>query len=310
MDISKGIEIAKNGSALISWLREKGLFPEPVHEEQIAQKQLIERIIEAHFSPFVEAALISNSQRILREKCNQDAIIEIALKELDEAQLPQDGKRPSDDWMSRLLDEAKHVSDEDLRFTWAKLLAGEIECPGSVPIRALHIMSEMTKEYAKAFQEICNCLVWFFYQKEEGKIDSDFVGLAVYSSDYVLEEQGVDLGTVNELEMMGLITPYDIRGKKLDWKHVKNSRIHMYCSGESATIKKWDEEQLKIPSTQLTSVGLSIAKLLLPVKNRNYFDASVAALKKNGLVFAEAPEVSISITQPGAYQLSKIFFHD
>ena len=56
----------------------------------------------------------------------------------------------------RWISEASNVSDETLQDLWARLLAGELESPGSVSNDTMSIARDLTKERAEEFQTLCS----------------------------------------------------------------------------------------------------------------------------------------------------------
>ena len=56
----------------------------------------------------------------------------------------------------RWISEASNVSDETLQNLWARLLAGELESPGSVSNDTMSIARDLNKERAEEFQRLCS----------------------------------------------------------------------------------------------------------------------------------------------------------
>ncbi len=56
----------------------------------------------------------------------------------------------------RWIFEASNVSDETLQDLWARLLAGELESPGSVSNDTMSIARDMNKQRAEEFQALCS----------------------------------------------------------------------------------------------------------------------------------------------------------
>ena len=56
----------------------------------------------------------------------------------------------------RWVSEASNVSDETLQDLWARLLAGELESPGSVSNDTMSIARDLKKERAEEFQTLCS----------------------------------------------------------------------------------------------------------------------------------------------------------
>ena len=58
--------------------------------------------------------------------------------------------------------EASNVSDETLQDLWARLLAGELESPGSVSNDTMSIARDLNKERAEEFQTLCSATLCHF----------------------------------------------------------------------------------------------------------------------------------------------------
>ena len=59
----------------------------------------------------------------------------------------------------RWIMEASNVSDETLQNLWARLLAGELESPGSVSNDAMSIARDLNKQRAEEFQTYCSAVL-------------------------------------------------------------------------------------------------------------------------------------------------------
>ena len=62
----------------------------------------------------------------------------------------------SPEFRHRWISEASNVSDETLQDLWARLLAGELESPGSVSNDTMSIARDLSKERAGEFQTLCS----------------------------------------------------------------------------------------------------------------------------------------------------------
>ena len=60
----------------------------------------------------------------------------------------------------RWISEASNVSDETLQDLWARLLAGELESPGSVSNDTMSIARDLNKERAGEFQILCSAALY------------------------------------------------------------------------------------------------------------------------------------------------------
>ena len=61
----------------------------------------------------------------------------------------------------RWITEASNVSDETLQGLWARLLAGELESPGSVSNDTMSIARDLNKERAEDFQALCSAALCY-----------------------------------------------------------------------------------------------------------------------------------------------------
>ena len=61
----------------------------------------------------------------------------------------------------RWVTEASNVSDETLQGLWARLLAGELESPGSVSNDTMSIARDLKKERAEEFQTLCSATLCY-----------------------------------------------------------------------------------------------------------------------------------------------------
>lgn len=62
-------------------------------------------------------------------------------------------RAPDHDWTARFFGYVQDVSSADIRRIWAKILAGEVQCPGSVSLRTLSILRNMSRREAELFTE-------------------------------------------------------------------------------------------------------------------------------------------------------------
>ena len=68
---------------------------------------------------------------------------------------------PDPDWTSRFFSDAQDVSSEGMQALWAKILAGEVERPGSTSIRTLGIMKDLDRSIAVGFRRLCTLSLTF-----------------------------------------------------------------------------------------------------------------------------------------------------
>lgn len=65
-------------------------------------------------------------------------------------------EKVSKDWLLLHYDKASKYSDEQIQYLWAKILAGELNDPGSFSTRTLAIVEQLTKETAEIFNNLAS----------------------------------------------------------------------------------------------------------------------------------------------------------
>lgn len=130
----------------------------------------------------------------------QQAAIELA----DVEEVPD--QEPDHDWTARFFNEVQDVSSEEAQTLWAKVLAGEVERPGSTSVRTLDVLRNLDRPTALLFRQLC-CLSISVVVQEAGKV---FGARAPYPAKYddgnPLRQYGVDFNAFQVLNEYGLLT--------------------------------------------------------------------------------------------------------
>ena len=74
---------------------------------------------------------------------NTRSVVEDAADELGDKEVSN--HEPDHDWTARFFNDIQDVSSEEMQSLWAKVLAGEVEKPGSTSIQTLSILKILTK---------------------------------------------------------------------------------------------------------------------------------------------------------------------
>lgn len=179
--MGEALEIAKAlvepGTKLMELVgRAVGTMYAPHHERKMADaeayriKTISEAVKESSFLPVTynkdgisisaedanelyQRAEMREQYQKIQEQRNIENVIEHARCEMIDAPCVENTP-VDDDWINRLLKNAKEVNSETMQFIWGKILAGEVSKPGSFSLRTLEVIRNLSKEEAKAFQEI------------------------------------------------------------------------------------------------------------------------------------------------------------
>ena len=89
-----------------------------------------------------------------KRQSNIISVLNEAAEELGDKEV-QDHE-PDHDWTARFFNEVQDVSSDEMRTIWAKILAGEVERPGSTSARTLTILKNLDRKPARLFNTLCS----------------------------------------------------------------------------------------------------------------------------------------------------------
>lgn len=215
-----------------------------------AESYLIEQIKkDDEMPPLAKAASISRARKLIREYNNQNDILEIASEFIGEHSHPE---AVDDDWLDSFFDRAKNVSREDMKIIWGKVLAGEINTPGSVSKSLIHILSIIDYESAHSFQSVIKFSL----------LINDHMRVALFTRKYpeVYEKYGLRESQLINLETLGLINldmfiGYVLKGEA---ERVYNVSYHDF----NVLVKVKAKEDFGIGNAMLSKAGEQLADLL------------------------------------------------
>lgn len=161
--------------------------------KKIAADTYIEEIKKMNCSPELKAALISQTDKIIKEYCNQNDIVHIAINELNEDTNP---KNVEDDWIALFMDQARLISDSVFQEIWGRILAQECNVNNSIPKTLLYTLAQMDKEDAQAFTALCSITV---------KINEEYEPIIVAGKLREYERWGITFDSLINLGALGLV---------------------------------------------------------------------------------------------------------
>ena len=163
---------------------------------------------------FTQRASNTHALRILREQSNLEKVFRLAMgffkkKKYDNSanqQADSDAEKPiSEDWFNIFEKDASQKSTEDMQIRFAKVLAGEIEKPGSHSIKALKALGDMDQTIAELFQKLCSVCIVLEVPFENHIIDIRVPALDGNPGQNSLSKYGLSFSQLNILNEYGLI---------------------------------------------------------------------------------------------------------
>ena len=143
-----------------------------------------------------------------KRQSNIVAVIGQAAQELGDREV-QDHE-VDHDWTARFFNDVQDVSSEEMQQLWAKILAGEVERPGTTSLNTMSILNGLDRKTAILFRNLCSARMTPVIGHGGGYVQTgtDIVlsldGRATQNS---LQEFGLSYESLNRLNEHGLIVP-------------------------------------------------------------------------------------------------------
>ena len=225
---------------------------------------------------------------------NIASIADQALVELASADVRD--HEPDPDWTARFFNEAQDVSSEEMQVLWAKVLAGEVERPGSTSLRTLSILRDLNSDAATVFQRLCSLTVSI--RHEGAFVDARVPTLGGDSEGNALKDHDLGFGQLNILNEHGLIiSDYnswrDYRSciGFVDRESSQLLRIPFWYQNrfwilEPTTARNRDQE-FRLTGVALTHAGGELSRIVDLRPDAAYTEKLDAFFKRQGLRMVE-----------------------
>ena len=236
---------------------------------------------------FQEAKRQTNIGSVVRRAARQLGDIEIQDHEVDH------------DWTARFFSDVQDVSSGEMQQLWAKVLAGEVERPGSTSVKTIGILKNLDKTTASLFQKLCSVCVsvsgdgitWY---------DSRVLFLGSYGEGNALRDYGLDFGNLNVLSEHRLI-----RAEYNSW-HDYVGYTGVAASGAQSIVyfplsfqnKYWilmpigarvQRTEFKLSGVALTESGRELSRVIDLVPEKRYTLNLIEYLRGKKLEMTEVP---------------------
>ncbi len=231
---------------------------------RLAIDTYIQEIQKGDYDPLTKAALISQAKRCIREYCNQQDVVKVALQALKPSAKPEN---VDPDWIAQFMDKARLVSDAQFQILWGNILAGECNNPGCIPKSLLHIMEQLDMEMANAFMAIAAVSVWYI---DKGVQFWTPVITGELLDDYY-KSMGITYDNLVDLQSVGLI--------KIDFGLAMSSYVQTV--DESPADIHYHDQVYSLPANQsdfpvgnviYTGAGNALCRTIAPEKVERFFE--------------------------------------
>lgn len=157
------------------------------------------------------------------------------------------------DWFSKWQNEARNISKEEVQRLWAKLLAGEINSPGSYSFRTINFLANISTGDIEIISKISPFITGFGVVKIK---DNFFEEKNISFSDFLLMEE---MGILNGIDAIGLTYELNLL------EHEKSAISMISCNDKALIfflgLFSASPKKLKFPIYGLTKLGREIVSL-------------------------------------------------
>ena len=182
------------------------LFP-ALESKRLSLEIYRKDILESNLSNEAKAIALATSHTDLKHKLNQSKIAKLAVDNAKEGTDFSFSSGVDIAFLDKFMNEAKFVYDDELQLMWAKVLAGEFEAPNSTSFNVIRILSEITKQQAEVFANICSLEVAIILETNSGFVPQIGKNVLIhYDSDSsLLKGLKINFMSLQDLESLGLI---------------------------------------------------------------------------------------------------------
>jgi Protein of unknown function (DUF2806). len=240
-----------------------------------------------------KAAAISDARKLIKEYCNQQDILNIAMDNLEEAAKPD---LIDNDWLGEFWAKAGCINDNEIKILFGKILAGACNGKGTRVSKSLiHKICVMDSMSAKAIQKLSEFVVKIYAIDMDGNVIDKEIN-ALYFGDHFGWDDKYNCNDLQLLELEALgILKYELYtiafGGTINnvLKPIKELRI--YCNNQFFTITgdNKDFKDLSIPvripagMVCLTNDGKYLMSLFENIKySDEYFERIKSVFREDG----------------------------
>lgn len=218
-----------------------------------------------------------------RKQENIETITDQAIPLLDEG---ADASKVDDDWIVHFFDKTKVISDSEMQQLWAKLLAGEVNQPGTFQKRTINIIADLDKSDAELFTSLCGFSTNSFQHTP----------LVFEVNQGFYFDHGLNLDKLIHLQSLGLINVAQIGGYAM---HQLPQTFIIEYFGRGIQLTLAGERKIDAGHVVLTQAGRQLQKVVKPIPVDGFYEYLLSALaKQQGVTAGLHHNVTVSLGTP------------
>ena len=156
-------------------------------------------------------------------------------------------------WRERFVSHASKIADEDMHEAWSRILAGQVNAPGTFSIRAIATVADMQYHDAKKFAEICQ-FTW-----RMGHLDRRVLIEVPFGSPESPMDRGINYHALMDLEAFGLVSNEFLQ----DRSRIGSTVVFTHPGPRlTASIKADDYYDIPLGGVSFTTIGRELSHIV------------------------------------------------
>ena len=137
-----------------------------------------------------------------KRQSNIESVVRQAASELGDKHV--EDHEPDHDWTARFFNDIQDVSTKETQRLYARILAGEVERPGSTSTKTLSILTNLDRPTATLFRTLCSACMSLFADTDR-VLEARVLSLGGDASQNALKKFGLSFDSLNVLNEHGLV---------------------------------------------------------------------------------------------------------
>ena len=257
---------------------------------------------EIAFHEQIDARLLFQEEKRQR---NIEDVVHRSAEHLQGKEVPDE--EPDHDWVSRFFGDVQDVSSAEMKELYSRMLAGQIERPGSFSLLSMNVLRDLDSNAARLFRTLCSaCITMTPDGKDVVDCRVPFPngiasnGLSQIVRSNTLCQYGLSYSELNVLNEHGLII-----SDYVSWRDYQLSIVRMESGRKVVPVpfrfqgRYWafeafngrtPGEEFKVHGVALTRVGGELSRIVDIEPMEQFFEDLKEALGSRNLRMAEVPD--------------------
>lgn len=195
-----------------------------------------------------------------------------------ENNIPDPGVAVESDWITEFRECCKNTSDKVMQSLWARILAGEIEKPGTFSLRTVDFLRTLRKSEAELFSKFCIAVFRVFHDKLCLVPNPNSVGNHLKIS----SEVTIKLSELLDLESIGLIQNATLGADDVHYL-IDEEVFFVQKNGSAIRLMPTNGRNISVPMLRLSPIGRELFSIARPSFDAEYFNSVADGLLRMGL---------------------------